>query len=1168
MDLGGDTSRLYFYDPISYLKSSTLYSISPAGIGGNAVNYYPLPFISLLALLKLIFNSTVIISAFNGLKLSLSFLFVFLVIKDLINIRFSFSKSKSYIAAAIGGLFYAFAPSQILTWDKAILTHDQIFLNPLAFWLLLKFFTTNKNIYLTILLIISFIFSHNFSYVAAPPFFAFYPLSILFLLIYTKFIKGKNLPLKKIFIAGIIFLLLHSFHLILEIFNVFSSSGAGYSAVFSESSSLGRGLSYFLGVAPSVKVSLSIMALPQMTILSVISYLYIIFPLIIIFAFILKKDRSLLLTGTFFLVALFLATANITDSGFFIYKSLFYLPGFSMFRNYFGQWSYLYMFFYAVLLGQALYIILNAISRKHMQILASIVIALIVINSTDFIRTGYLNKIHYQSKNVSMLFEMDPLYEQVLKYFRNNTIDGKVISFPLTGPGYQMIKGLNGGAYQGLSTIAYLTGKNDFTGYAGLGQFGEIFIQAARNKDYESIEKLFSVLNIKYLFHNEDPYIYDTNFPQYPYDYVRDFMPKTQEEYKSFIAKLPVQQLKKIGDFYTIYSIDNDYYLPHIFTATSNIYTNNFLLPQFIVKKDSTPRTVTFDLKSYVNNQQLIFEAKNVSPIIELFNNYHLHVASPFISHKLNDVLYPFVVLREQFDLNRKKNNPDEYVDYNLLYLSKRILELNMFGDNVPVTRKLWNKPSLYNLFALGEYNSWEASFARYEQQMSQLIAWIPKSGKDESGQKVIQLKINESLDQHKLDLLRIIQNESKSLKDKKYLLQKTYSMFDLLYKRLLLSVYDPSTITYSFDMSNSFVGNYELFVRNVDSKLGDVQKMNVEIGGKRFNVTGTSNEGTVIQLEDVSLSRNEKIFKLHYQPENLVATTQWVSSATGKEIGDIATIDLGDTSSNNEGMVREIKGWRPNKQYVMTFEYNTFGKDAIFKFFDKRPIKDGEGYTQNVFFEKDLNSTGWKTQQSILTSDPESVAGFLQLISNSDDPSNDISIRNLSVYEVPTPSLIFQKKDYTKSFDNPPTITFKKINPTEYIVHVEKVNGPYILAFSEQFNNSWKLYQSDANKLKSESVIASYFNNTIREAAYANTFWDNSILTTFGKAPVADTTHYEVNGYANAWVIDPGSMKNKSEYDLIIEYTPQRNFYILLMISAVTLIGVIVWFTVELKQK
>ena len=74
MDLGGDNSRLYFYDPIAYLVGQSLYSVSHSGLGGENLSYFGIPFFLLLAVVKsLVRSPTTLISIFHGFNMSLGF---------------------------------------------------------------------------------------------------------------------------------------------------------------------------------------------------------------------------------------------------------------------------------------------------------------------------------------------------------------------------------------------------------------------------------------------------------------------------------------------------------------------------------------------------------------------------------------------------------------------------------------------------------------------------------------------------------------------------------------------------------------------------------------------------------------------------------------------------------------------------------------------------------------------------------------------------------------------------------------------------------------------------------------------------------------------------------------------------------------------------------------
>jgi len=96
----------------------------------------------------------------------------------------------------------------------------------------------------------------------------------------------------------------------------------------------------------------------------------------------------------------------------------------------------------------------------------------------------------------------------------------------------------------------------------------------------------------------------------------------------------------------------------------------------------------------------------------------------------------------------------------------------------------------------------------------------------------------------------------------------------------------------------------------------------------------------------------------------------------------------------------------------------------------------------------------------------------------------------------------------------------FKKVNPTKYIVDVD-AKKPFTLVFSESYHPKWKAFID-------------------------------------GKA-IPDDKHFVVNGYANGFMID-----KIGKYQIILEFTPQRLFYIGLIISGITLLGCIVYLIVD----
>lgn len=1175
MDLGGDNSRLYFYDPISYLYSQTLYSIVTSGVGGEAISYYALPFILLLVIFKSIFNSsTILISAFHGLSLSVAFICCYLIVKEFVNVKKIGEKNILEYSAILSGLFYVFSPFLIFGWDKVLLTHNQIFLNPLIFFLLLKFFLTHNIRYLLGMLLITFIFAPNFSYVAAPAFFSFYPLSFIFLLIYTKYIKKRVIPIKGLIVGSILFTMLQSFHLIPHLMTLFSPGSGAYEAVFSSESKFSRGLSYFSGIASNIKVSLYFMNLPQLTELKFPSFGFIIFPTLIFLGLLWNKSKTMLLTGIFFLIILFFVSANITDTGLNFYKSLFHIPGFSMFRNFYGQWGFVFVFFYTILLGQALIVVFTRIKKNYVYFLTILIAGVLVINAWPFINGTLVNKILFESKDVKVAIRMDPEYEKVLSFIRSLPVDGKVLTLPLNDPGYQILSGKDGGAYQGLSTISYLTGRNDFSGYNGLNPFSELFIRWVREKDYQLLMKLLSNLNIKYIFYNSDPYIYDETFPKFPYNYVKKFLPKDQNSYKEFLKQLPIYKIKDFGDKYHIYSIKDDLYLPHIFVASDIVYSTNPLIPYSTLDIGEEMRFATLNLEGARKGDSIILKADNKDPLTYLINNYHLHRHAPFISRKLDDFFYPLVLLRERLELWKVKNNRDQYLDFSLLYLAKRIFELDRL-ESTPVLKTKWEEPKIWKFYKRGNYNSWEASLARYEKGMRELIEWIPTSSMSENWQDASRIKVNEQLFQHELKLLQIIRNSRAEEDEKIYLSSLAKKMFVDLFDKLALNIYDPFIIRYSLKIPKNQSGEYEVYLKKEEDISTDLSKANIEMDGKILKPIEISQNGSLVKLNNVKInSVKDLTFTLKTNSVFIINDFGWQGSGTVKDADGARAITINNVLGNNSGgLVKEVIGLKPNKQYIISFDYKTFGDDFIFKFYDKKfamgEKKSGKG---NAYFEKNLNSVDWETHQSFLTLDNESIAAFMQVHSNNDKDASNIEIKNISITEVSNPTIIFRKVLQENNKDAiRPKIIFTKINPTKYRVQVKGAVSPYTLVFLEAYHKNWKIFVKDLGKEKEKNnvVTASYFNGEISEGMHKNIFLGLDTFETWGQDNIAKDRHFIANGSAaNAWKIVPEDVGNKTNYELIIEADSQRSFYVFLAISILSVIFTSIYFLLRLFKR
>jgi hypothetical protein len=100
-----------------------------------------------------------------------------------------------------------------------------------------------------------------------------------------------------------------------------------------------------------------------------------------------------------------------------------------------------------------------------------------------------------------------------------------------------------------------------------------------------------------------------------------------------------------------------------------------------------------------------------------------------------------------------------------------------------------------------------------------------------------------------------------------------------------------------------------------------------------------------------------------------------------------------------------------------------------------------------------------------------------------------------------------------------PPAVTFRQVNPTRYVAHVQTASAPFFLVFSESYHAGWEAYTEDGPVGQSwyeQSALLTWLFDSSRQSLVAQ--------------------HDLVNGFANSWYVDkPGS------YDIVLEFAPQR---------------------------
>lgn len=120
------------------------------------------------------------------------------------------------------------------------------------------------------------------------------------------------------------------------------------------------------------------------------------------------------------------------------------------------------------------------------------------------------------------------------------------------------------------------------------------------------------------------------------------------------------------------------------------------------------------------------------------------------------------------------------------------------------------------------------------------------------------------------------------------------------------------------------------------------------------------------------------------------------------------------------------------------------------------------------------------------------------------------------------------------------PKIEYRRINPSKYILTISGANKPFILIFSETYQEGWKLYGGSGDRI---------YSNWFRQPA------------------IEESGHLMSNGYANGWVVNPDSLCKENqgcrvnsdgsrELEMTIEFQPQRYLYLGLVVSLLVIFG------------
>jgi hypothetical protein len=212
---------------------------------------------------------------------------------------------------------------------------------------------------------------------------------------------------------------------------------------------------------------------------------------------------------------------------------------------------------------------------------------------------------------------------------------------------------------------------------------------------------------------------------------------------------------------------------------------------------------------------------------------------------------------------------------------------------------------------------------------------------------------------------------------------------------------------------------------------------------------------------------------------------------------------------------------------------------------------------TENISERIPIKNKEWNTYTKLIKIPLGASSVSMSLYAYEKDGETSIKVNYDNFYFSELPEInnkYYLLTDPDLKLAKPKQITFHLINPTKKLTHIVGASTSFYLTMSESYHPQW---QAELNNNKVSGRLNSWI-----------PFVSPDIIT--------EENHFKLDGFLNGWYIDPiklctdenGKVREgcklnaDGSYDIemIIEFTPQRWFYVGLIISVTTLVSCIIY--------
>lgn len=843
------------------------------------------------------------------------------------------------------------------------------------------------------------------------------------------------------------------------------------------------------------------------TIFFVFSYILLIFILGNLFLNIkYYKNRKIIYWASFiYLSGLFLVTAGRPPLGDFFILLMKKILVFRGFRTVF-HFFVLPNFAYSILAAISISVI-----SKQKKIIPILTILLFLLSRLPFFITGDNGResLQRQKKDSLDIYKINQNYLKIIRQQFQDPVWYRVLSIPTTiSPVY--IKTPYQEVGQGADPEIIYSPKPILNDFTLTGSTNIIYDYIENNViDNNPInQKLLGFLSFKNIIFRKD--IHQSFSSQ-----------AGRYNEKDITKKLSELNKKLASEYINYYDIDSNFFVPHLYIPNKMVYFSGDIkeLIKFISSND-------YDLKSAINfndiglKKNTVVKADNYQEYIingELLNNINKEdlatfhtidkIQLPYSPIKPGTYLYSLALIREKMDINNSSKSTDTLMDKYLFYANKRIAEI-----------------LIYKL-SPGKLIELVGSYGNNMEKAIDILEKIKTENPENYPEKFSLIKDTLRLQKKKYE--EIVLDNKVSLKVEK--------IFKNLNERVYWSIdiKDMSKFEYSFFTPKEGVYDIYFYTEEKDPS-----------------------------------GNNWKFLESKYFSQ-------------GKQRYDLRNDEFGQNLVSDN---LKINNYSPNTVFKISLNYKTLSEKAVLSV---NEVKE----SGRLDFELPATEDNYKLATIFFKSSRVDKAFITVSVSE---------YENLRVEKIKEPKILL-RSNYTMTendSNNSPQISFSRINPIKYEVEVKNAKYPYNLILGESFDSGWKLYLKGGstlnygtdrmksiyfyigtyggklirNFLKNKAVNSNsvnYFDGKVEEVSNSMQFLGPETFETWTINPVLENFHFLANGYANGWSIIPQDFQGESDYNLIIEYEPQKLYYLGIftsfMVLFISLLGLLLFIILKL---